>query len=238
MQIAGAAIGASQANKRAKKLEAIANTPGVDLASVYSDTTKAGLAGLGGANELASGLNRGAQTDLTGILNTAIPGYSDMQASRAGAVGSMLKGEIPQDVQDAVFRSGAARGVAGGFAGSDFGRNLVARDLGLTSLDILGKGMSGMSSMIGSTPMARMTQANDILNVSGRDTMGLRSGERSEKLSMLTTAAQAPRSGDVWAKALTDMGGQASGMGGGMGGGGGGGGMGGIGSILGILGMI
>lgn len=222
MQLIGAGIGASSAKKRAKKLEAIANTPGVDLGGVYSDTTKAGMAGLPGANEFASGLNAGALDDLTGVLNTAIPGYSDMQASRAGSVGSMLKGEIPQDVTDAVFRRGASRGVAGGYAGSEFGRNLVARDLGLTSLDILGQGMSGMNSLIGSTPLPRMTQASDILNVTGRDTMGLRSNERSEKLSMLTTAANAPRSGDVWGKAITDIGGQMSG----------------VGSILGILGMI
>lgn len=226
LQLIGAGIGASSANKRAKKLEAIANTPGVDLGGVYGETTKAGIGGLPGATEFASGLNKSALDDLTGILDTAIPGYSDMQASRAGAVGSLLKGEIPQDVSDAVFRRGAARSLGGGYAGSEFGRNLVARDLGLTSLDILGQGMSGMTSLIGSTPLPRMTQASDVLNVTGRDTLGLRSGERSEKLSMLTTAANSPRSADVWGKAITDIGGQMSGAGGS------------IGSILGILGKI
>lgn len=232
MQIAGAAMGASAANRRAKKLEEISNTPGVDLASVYSDTTKAGIAGLPGATELSSKLNASSMGDLMSTLNTAIPGYSDMQASRAGAVGSMLKGEIPQDVREAIFRGGASKSLAGGFGGSEFGRNLTSRDLGLSSLDILGRGMSGMTSLIGSTPLPRMVQANDILNVSGRDTLGLRSGERSEKLSMMTTAAQAPKGSDVWAKAFTDMGGQ---MSGGGGGGGMGGGMGGLGSILGMI---
>ena len=217
MQLAGAFLGGKAADSRRKQLEKIAQTPGVDLGSVYGDTTTAGLSALPGAEQFTSQLNRGALSDLTGILNTAIPGYSDMQATRAGAVGSMLKGEIPTDVTDAVYRSGAGRALAGGYAGSEFGRNLVARDLGLTSLDILGRGMTGMQGIIGSTPLPRMTQASDVLNVTGRDTMGLRSRERSEKLDMLLGAANAPRSSDVWAKALTDMGGQMSGAAGGMG---------------------
>jgi hypothetical protein len=121
--------------------------------------------------------------------------------------------------------------VSGGYGGSEFGRNLVARDLGLNSLNILGQGMQGMSSIMGSTPLPRMTQASDILNVSGRDTMGLRSNERTQKLSMMTTAAQAPKGSDVWAKAITDMGGSLSG-------GGGGNSMSSFGSLGGILGIL
>ena len=58
-----------------------------------------------------------------------------------------------------------------------------------------------------------------------------RSKERTEKLDMLPGAAQAPPSSDVWAKTLTDMGGQ-------MGSSGGGGGGGGLGGIMGLVGMI
>lgn len=230
MQIAGAFMGAKSADRRRKQLEKIAETPGVDIASVYGDTTRAGLAGLGGAQEFAGKANLGAYDDLTGILELAIPGYSAMKDSRAGAIGSMLKGEIPTDVSDAVHRAGASRAVAGGYGGSGMHRNLVSRDLGLTSMDILGRGFDEFARTTATTPLPRMTQASDILNVTGRDTMGLRSGERSERLQMLLGAANAPRGQDVWAKALTDMGGQMASSGGGGGGS--------LGAIGGILGMI
>jgi hypothetical protein len=45
---------------------------------------------------------------------------------------SFLRGEIPQDVQDAVRRSTASQSIKGGFdIQSGMGRNRVARDLGI-----------------------------------------------------------------------------------------------------------
>lgn len=232
LQIAGAFMGADAAKKRKKELGKIAETPGVDLAATYGDVTKAGLAGLPAANELSAGMNMGAMNSMTNVLGAAIPGWSGLQSTRAGQVGSMLRGEIPQDVSDQVFRRGASKSVAGGYGGSEAGRNLVSRDLGLTSLDILGRGMTGMESMVRSTPLPRLTQASDILNITGNDAMRLRSGERTEKLDMLLGATNAPGAQDVWGKALTDIGGQMATSGGG-GKGGGGDAMGGAMSMLG-----
>lgn len=54
-----------------------------------------------------------------------------------------LKGEIPQDVQDQVRRNAAMQSISGGFGtSSGMGRNLVARDFGLTSLDLMGQGFN------------------------------------------------------------------------------------------------
>lgn len=234
LQIAGAFMGADAAKKRKKELEKIAQTPGVDLGATYGDVTKAGMAGLPAANELSAGMNMGAMNSMTNVMGSAIPGWSGLQSTRAGAVGSMLRGEIPQDVSDQVFRRGASKSVAGGYGGSEAGRNLVSRDLGLTSLDILGRGMTGMESMVRSTPLPRLTQASDILNITGKDAMGLRSHERTEKLDMLLGATNAPGSQDVWAKTMTDMGSQMASQGGGGGGGGAGGAMGAM-SILGMF---
>ena len=230
MQIAGAFMGASAADRRKKKLEQIANTPGVDFSAASGDVVKAGLDNLPGAQQFASGVNRGAQEDLTAVLEQAIPGYSPMQATRSKQVSSFLNGELPPDVADAVFRSSTAKSLEGGYGGTPAGRNLVARDLGLTSLNLIDKGLSESARLVGSTPLPRMMQVNDVLNLTAQGGVGTRSKERTEKLDMMLGAAQAPTSSDVWAKTLTDMGGQMA-----SGGGGGGGGLGGI---MGLVGML
>lgn len=63
---------------------------------------------------------------------------------------SFLRGEIPADVASSISRSAAARSMGGGFGfGSGMGRNLEARDLGLTSLDLLTTGFNRMGSQLG-----------------------------------------------------------------------------------------
>ena len=80
-------------------------------------------------------------------LDKIVPGYSQTLASGAAdtskmfdQASSLLSGEIPQDVQDAVQRSSAFQSLSGGFAGSPMARALTARDLGRTSLDLIGQG--------------------------------------------------------------------------------------------------
>jgi hypothetical protein len=64
--------------------------------------------------------------------------------SNAGQLGtnvnSLLRGEIPADVQAQVLNNAAFKSLMGGFAGSPMATNLSARDFGLTSLDLMGKG--------------------------------------------------------------------------------------------------
>lgn len=230
MQIAGAFMGAKSADRRKKKLEQIANTPGVDFTAAAGDAVAAGNANLPGAQKFSTGVNLGAQDDITAVLEKAIPGYSPMQASRSQAVQSFLKGEIPEDVAAAIHRSGASKALEGGYGGTPAGRNLVARDLGLTSLNLVDKGLSESGRLIQTTQLPRLMQANDILNLTASGVGNTRSKERSEKLEMMLGAAQAPTSSDVWSKTLTDMGGQMA-----SGGGGGGGGLGGL---MGLVGMI
>ncbi len=219
MQLVGAILGAGAADRRKKKIEQIGQTPGLDLLKSYNETTSTGLAALPGASDLASGFNRSATADLQTALETAIPGYKGIQSDRAGAVGSMIRGEIPKDVQDQVYRKAASKAIEGGFGGTEFARNLTARDLGLTSLDIVGRGLAGATDLIQSTPMARLTQASDILNLTGKDVTQLRGHERELAMSIALQAAGAPGSQDVWAKALTDKGSQMSSSAGGGGGG-------------------
>jgi len=62
---------------------------------------------------------------------------------------SFLRGEIPADVQALVKNNAAETSLFGGFNGSQMGRNLVARDLGLTSLDLIGRGNQGLEQQFG-----------------------------------------------------------------------------------------
>lgn len=230
MQIAGAIMGASAADRRKKKLEQIANTPGVDFGSAAGEVVSAGKQNLPGALDFTKGVNLGAQKDIQSVLDQAIPGYSPMQATRAGQVSSFLRGELPADVAKAVTANAAGRALEGGYGGTPAGRNLEARDLGLTSLDLIGKGMTGMSDMVRSTPLPRFMQANDILNMTETAGVGVRGDERKQKLDMMLGAANAPTSSDVWSKTLQDMGSSMASSGSGGGGG--------LGGIMGLVGSI
>lgn len=76
-----------------------------------------------------------------------LPGYADILKKGASTTtqmldqgASMLRGEIPQDVLDQVYRSSAFKSFMGGFGGSQMASGRTARDLGLTSLDLIGRG--------------------------------------------------------------------------------------------------
>lgn len=78
--------------------------------------------------------------DILALLNRIVPGYSDQQNKASKNTLSMLRGEIPKDVQDYVQRSSAFRSLMGGYAGSPMSHAATARDLGRTSLDLMGAG--------------------------------------------------------------------------------------------------
>lgn len=61
---------------------------------------------------------------------------------------SYLSGIIPQDVQDQIQRATAQQSLQGGYGGTQMARNLTARDLGLTSMNLqqLGTTMAGTAA--------------------------------------------------------------------------------------------
>lgn len=94
--------------------------------------------------------------DLDRMLNSIIPGYTDMQAQGTKNTLSELRGEIPMDVQDKIRRDSAFQSLIGGYAGSGMSRALTARDLGRTSLDLTQMGENSAQKW---TSMARETAA-------------------------------------------------------------------------------
>lgn len=77
-------------------------------------------------------------------LNLAIPDYSAIRSQTSKNILSESKGEIPKDVQDAVLNSAAGKALSAGGGGQK--NELVARDLGLTSLSLTDKALSSAES--------------------------------------------------------------------------------------------
>lgn len=84
---------------------------------------------------------------LQSSIEKQLPGYSALL--KEGSATSkkildqaqpLLSGQIPQDVQDQIQRSDAFKSFSGGFGGSQMSAGLTARDLGLTSLNLINQG--------------------------------------------------------------------------------------------------
>lgn len=72
---------------------------------------------------------------------------ADVESLR-GYANQLLSGELPDDVSEAVRKATAAGALARGISsGSQLTRNLTAKDLGLTSLDLQSKGAEVLGSV-------------------------------------------------------------------------------------------
>ena len=227
MGLGGAILGGRAANQRKNQLEEIANTPGLDTGAIASEAIGDQFGNFQGASELVRKINDFSIGERQDFLDAAVPGYEARKSRTLDITDSFLRGEIPEDVQRAIFDNAAVRSISGGYGGSGLAGNLTARDFGLTSLGLMEKGMRATEAISEST--ARLEGAELVgiaryLGVSPQELIAVRSRERSEKMQYMTGATNAPGAKDVWAKYLTDAGGAATGMGlSGMGVGGGGG---------------
>jgi hypothetical protein len=108
---------------------------------------------------------------LTDQQNKLLPGYSDTLAQGEKASNQLLttgqgllSGDLPPDVISQIERSDAFQALSGGYAGSGMSRSLTARDLGLTSLDLMKQGAS-MIGQGGNSAQTFASMANsDIMN--------------------------------------------------------------------------
>jgi hypothetical protein len=201
----GTAVSANAAKKQKQGMMNIANTPGLDLGEQIAESS----ALMPQTQKLESQRNIFNQQQLQQLLGMGIPGYEAMQKQRSGNVASMLRGELPPDVVQQIYRKGAARSVGGGYGGSPAMSNLTARDLGRTSLDLMGLGSREMQALVSGTPMA--TPANFMFTPG--DIAGLRSSERTQKLNMQMQAMGMPGPGQIWGKYMQNTGNSISSMG-------------------------
>lgn len=116
-------------------------------------------------SQLASGVNTFNQAELNRMMESAVPGYRNMLTGIGDKISGFLKGEIPSDVADQIGRSAAFRALSGGFGGSGMARNLVARDLGLTSLQLIEKGIDAGSRWIATARQNAVAPAFDVTSM-------------------------------------------------------------------------
>lgn len=121
----------------------VANYHPVDLGAEQIKALEANLAAWPQIQQLGNLF----QQYMLGQYETAIPGFRDiLKAGGAttqqmlGKAGEFLGGQIPEDVKNAVYRSSAFQSLGAGTAGSGMSKALTARDLGLTSLNLIDKG--------------------------------------------------------------------------------------------------
>jgi hypothetical protein len=127
---------------------------GLNLADEQLKAISANADALTSAGDLATKTNRINRDQLTTMLRAAIPGYDDIVAHVSGNISDLTSGKIPSDVSQRVQQSTAEEAVAGGYGGTGASRNLTARDLGLTSLNLMQTGTSMAESWM--TTMDRM----------------------------------------------------------------------------------
>lgn len=84
--------------------------------------------------------NVGNIDNILALLEKINPGYIEQLKQGGKNTMSLLKGEIPQDVQDSLSRTAAYKAFQGGYGGSGMSKALKARDFGRTSLDLMSEG--------------------------------------------------------------------------------------------------
>lgn len=125
----------------------IPDLPLLDIAKEQRDAITANRLALPGLEKLAGETNRFSFEQISQMLERAIPGFGGALKSAGTSAESLARGEIPEDVSRAVQSASAARSLGGGFGGSGLARNLTARDLGLTSLNLMGEGQNRLLSL-------------------------------------------------------------------------------------------
>jgi hypothetical protein len=121
----------------------------IDFAGEQRQAIQQNIASLESATDLATKTTAAEQSQLEAQLRRAIPGYDQLIAQAGKTIGSRLRGEVDQDVQSQLQRAVAGRAVGGGFKdASGIRTNLLARDFGLTAMQIQNQGLAQAQSFI------------------------------------------------------------------------------------------
>ena len=199
-----------------------------------AEAVNANIQNIGQLKKLTEETNKLSLDQVMKQLRASIPNFDQLQKQSADVLLSQLQGQIPQDVADEVRRNTAESAVAGGFAGSGFERNLTARDLGLTSMNITNQALDSAQRFIANAKnLLPGTFDFTSMFVTPAQTMQLQQGFNDRQFARQMTKNQIDfefSNSGIWGNALVNadefiqelavsyVGGMA---GGGMGGGGG-----------------
>lgn len=104
---------------------------------------------LGAESKKAAAANTRNLPEIESLLEKIMPGWKSMVGQGSKNAQSMLRGEIPDDVQGLLRRNAAYKAFSGGYGGSGMSKALTARDFGLTSLDLMNKGENSAMRWMG-----------------------------------------------------------------------------------------
>jgi hypothetical protein len=113
-----------------------------DLADVQKKTIATNLAAIPNVEELGASINKFNFEELQKMYRESVPGFADMMQTGGRQINSMLRGELPLDVQQQIKRSSGAKSFSGGFGGSPMAGAVEAQALGLGSLDVIREGLT------------------------------------------------------------------------------------------------
>ena len=194
----GMGLQASSASSARKQARQAAETPGLDIPSMIGEAEQLAPR----TRELEAQRNEFARAQLLESLGIQVPGYQEAQAKRTENALALLRGELPPDVLAQVQRKAATKAVQGGYAGSAAGRNLVARDIGRTSLDLANLGGQQFANILGTTPLAPVVN----YEFTPADIARLRESERISRMNALAGVASMPSAGGVVGQGLGSLG--------------------------------
>ena len=118
----------------------------ITLQGAQANATSANTANLPGIENLVGSANQFSAAQMTSLLNSVMPGWSGAATQAGKNITSELQGQIPTDVAQQIQSSTAAQALTGGFGGSGLMGNTLAKNLGLTSLQLMNQGQSSLES--------------------------------------------------------------------------------------------
>lgn len=116
--------------------------PKVNAGEEAGKAIAANIENLPQAQTLAEQVNKFNQQELMDQLKEFAPYAQETARAQSKNLLEQAQGKIPKDVADQIYRSTAARSLAGGTGGSQYAGNLTARDLGLTSLQLMNQSLA------------------------------------------------------------------------------------------------
>lgn len=114
----------------------------VDPGAEVATATSSNRSNFAGIKDLAKETNQFNQEELMKAIRGVVPDADKILNKASGNIYSLLKGEIPEDVQSQIGRTTAAKSFSGGYGGSGAARNLTLRDLGMNSFQATQQGLS------------------------------------------------------------------------------------------------
>jgi len=127
---------------------------------------------LGNYGAIANSLSNSAQQSQLGLINNSMPSWQQQYAQGMENAGQMQQGLIASDVQGNLGRTAGLNAIQSGVGGgSGLGRNLMARDLGLTSQQLQQQGTAQAQALgqqqYGMTVAGMLTNPNAIYQTGG-----------------------------------------------------------------------